>query len=844
MQIKQSKVLRNILSKNVFGGTGVADVQPADKAFAALLDEPNCHASHILRKVLKDWEIYQIKVRMQKEIAAAAPGGQCSPADATRLGRALEGICTECSGTGEPVVNTGHLLLYALREPSLRSSRLLNLYNVTADAVKDYVRQLPAEEDYYVDMRALENISSMRIESNMEGNPRSGDYDDEDAEPTTRRQAEGGTELGLEKYGVNLTRMAARGEIDPVVGREKEIERLIQILGRRKKNNPILIGEAGVGKSAIVEGLALRIAARDVPPSLRGKMLFSLDVTSLVAGTKYRGQFEERIKGLLKELKRSKNMILFIDEIHTIVGAGSTQGSLDTANILKPALARGELQCIGATTLDEFRENIERDSALERRFQKIIVEPTTREETLAILRNIKSHYERHHCVSYTDEALEACVELAERYITDRNFPDKAIDVLDEAGSRAHVFGAPEPDDIAALEKAVEEVGEQKRKAVASLVYEQAAQMRLREIALSAKLTERRAQWQRELKLNPALITAEHIQDIISSMTGIPVQKVSQGEKSRLRDMDSHLGKLVVGQSDAIDKITKSIQRSRTGLKDPGKPIGVFMFVGPTGVGKTLLAKELSKWLFDRSDALVRIDMSEYSERHNISRLIGSPPGYVGYNEGGQLTEIVRRQPYAVVLFDEIEKAHPDVFNVMLQIFDEGQLTDGLGRRVDFRNTVIIMTSNVGSRDAVSKQCHSIGYSTDEYDEMQECRTECYRDALESTFAPEFINRIDDVVVFNTLSEDDVREIVHLELKGLNERAKAMGYRLNVTDEACGLLAELGYDSRYGVRSLKRVILEKVEEPMARMIVSEEVRPGDSIDIDLMDDEIRILAKAV
>lgn len=853
MQIRQSKTLENLVTKTIFEtAKDGADNHPFDRLFLALLDEANCHASHILKKMLKDWELYQVRVRIEREIEKlqlkqTQPFVQAEFLNTLYAG--LENACRSLTPQAT-VLNTGHLLIYMLKERRYVSSRVLELYHMDLRTVIEYLVQLPAEEDYYKDMRALENIRMRRSESqlppassseeNTENEEEEGDY----SASAVRGEVSGKSATQLEKFGLDLTKAAAQGKIDPVVGREKEIERLIQILGRRKKNNPILIGEAGVGKSAIVEGLALRIASRDVPYALRGKTLFSLDVTSLVAGTKYRGQFEERMKGLLHELCGNKNIILFIDEIHTIVGAGSTQGSLDTANILKPVLARGELQCIGATTLDEYRENIESDSALERRFQKIIVEPTTREQTLEILSNIRPHYEKHHLVRYTDEALRACVELSERYITERHFPDKAIDVLDEAGSKAHVFQVREPEFLQELERSMEEAGAEKRKAVAELVYNRAAEARLREMALHTRLEEERAKWQRELSLHPVVVDEEHVAEVISTMTGIPAQRVSQGEKTRLQGMFSHLDRAVVGQKEAIGKITKSLQRSRAGLKDPNKPIGVFMFVGPSGVGKTLLAKELSRWMFDRDDALVRVDMSEYSEKHNVSRLIGSPPGYVGYNEGGQLTETIRRQPYSVVLFDEIEKAHPDIFNIMLQIFDEGHLTDGLGRKVDFRNTVIIMTSNVGSR-AVARRPNAVGYNTSNSALIEQVNLEHqYRGALESTFAPEFINRIDDIVIFNTLSLENVKQIVELELSGLNHRAEALGYTIRITDDARERLAELGYEPKYGVRSLKRIILDRVEEPLAEMIVSGEVSLGDEIDVDYVDDDIKLLSKAV
>ena len=585
-----------------------------------------------------------------------------------------------------------------------------------------------------------------------------------------------------------------------------------------------------MGKSAIVEGLALRIAAGDVPYTIAGKRLYSLDVSSLVAGTKFRGEFEERMQQLLDELRKADDTIIFIDEIHTIVGAGSTQGSLDTANILKPALARGELQTIGATTLDEYRENIEKDSALERRFQRVLVEPTSCEETLQILRNIAPRYEAHHKVRYTDEAREACVTLTNRYITDRFFPDKAIDVLDEAGSRMHLQTAREPDTLREMEAALASTCEERREAVRQLVYEKAAAARLRELALRSKLDESRAEWQRSLESHPAEIRAEHIAQVITSATGIPIERITTGELGRLRGLKDYLAGRVIGQDAAVEKVALSIQRSRAGLKDENRPIGVFLFVGPTGVGKTLLAKELSKWLFDERRGLIRIDMSEYGEKHNVSRLIGSPPGYVGYGEGGQLTEAVRRQPYAVVLFDEIEKAHPEVFNAMLQIFDEGHLTDGSGRKVDFRNTVIIMTSNVGSRAAVQRAVQ-VGYSTSSKTVVEQAAPQIeYRKALERTFAPEFLNRIDDIIVFRTLTLEDVERIVELELRRLLARTQRLGYKVEISAEAKRRLAVMGYEARYGVRSLKRTLLDNVEEPLSTLIIEGRVNEGAKVKI--------------
>ena len=635
----------------------------------------------------------------------------------------------------------------------------------------------------------------------------------------------------LTKFGTDLTERAREGKIDPVVGREREIERVIQILSRRKKNNPVLIGEAGVGKSAVVEGLALRIASGNVPYTISNKRIFSLDVSSLVAGTKFRGEFEERMQQLIEELRESSDTIIFIDEIHTIVGAGSTQGSLDTANILKPALARGELQTIGATTLDEYRQNIERDAALERRFQKVMIEPTSREETLQILRNIAPNYERHHNVRYTEAALQACVDLTERYITDRYFPDKAIDILDEAGSCARLSASAEPDALREMEAALVRAENERREAVAAHTYEKAAAARMREIALRSRIGEGRAEWRRSMELNPVTVDAARVAAVVTAMTGIPAERISGGELEMVRTLHEKLSERIIGQDAAVDAVSKAIRRSRSGLKDQNRPVGVFMFVGPTGVGKTLLAKELSKLMFDENRGLIRLDMSEYGEKHNVSRLIGSPPGYVGYGEGGQLTEAVRRHPYSVVLFDEIEKAHPDVYNIMLQIFDEGSLTDGSGRRVDFRNTVIIMTSNIGSRSAASRP-PQVGYRTASKRSIEAASTaDEYRKALESTFAPEFLNRVDDIVVFRTLDIADVERIVDLELRGVLDRASRLGFEVRITDGAKRRLADRGYESRYGVRALRRTVTEEVEEPLATLIIEGKLHDGDKVVIE-------------
>ena len=802
MQVKISKTLEGIIARAAFNTTKAGiDHSLKDFLMLEMLREEGSLAYQLLSSRLKDWELYQVRLRIEREVLGSRLREKTGPEEFYRA--FTDELCAVSGATRS--VSTAHALRAIVGDRSTATSRVLEMYGITGEVVSEDIKKFAAGDDFRTE------IQVHMLDFGEENKPE-----------------EKNTSHVLDKFGVNLTQMAREGKIDPVVGREQEIERVVQILSRRKKNNPILIGEAGVGKSAIIEGLALRIAGGEVPYTIADKTLFSLDVSSLVAGTKFRGEFEERMQQLLDELRKAKDTIIFIDEIHTIVGAGSTQGSLDTANILKPALARGELQTIGATTLDEYRENIERDSALERRFQKVVVEPTTPEQTLQILRNIAPHYEQHHKVRYTEEALQACVELTGRYITDRFFPDKAIDVLDEAGSRIHLQSAREPAELRQMETALDQVRRERREAVKELVYEKAASARLREIALRSKLGESRNEWQRSLETNPVEITAEHIQQVITSMTGIPAERISGGELTRLQTLCQHLSQRVVGQQEAVEKISRTIRRSRAGLKDENRPIGVFLFVGPTGVGKTLLAKEVSKWLFDEQRGLIRIDMSEYSEKHNVARLIGSPPGYVGYGEGGQLTEAVRRQPYAVILFDEIEKAHPEVFNSMLQIFDEGHLTDGSGRKVDFRNTIIIMTSNVGSRNVVKKSVQ-VGYSTVSKSATASAMPQCeYRKALEQTFAPEFLNRIDDIVLFRTLELSDVERIIELELQGLFERTRRLGYKVKITDGAKRRLAAMGYESRYGVRSLKRTLMDNVEEPLSTLIIDGKLHEGDTV----------------
>ncbi len=735
--------------------------------------------------------------------------------------KALKLVYLEARAFNSPTINTGHLLLALIKDKESLISNILSEYHI----------------NYYILKSRLEDYKNPEAKS---------DFDDEDDEPddsfsksaggqtpssSAKKPASAKSETPvLDNFGVDITKAAEENNLDPIVGREREIERLAQILSRRKKNNPILIGEPGVGKSAIAEGLALRIVQKKVSRVLFDKRVVSLDIASIVAGTKYRGQFEERMKAILNELSKVSNVILFIDEIHTIVGAGGATGSLDAANMLKPALARGEIQCIGATTLDEYRQQIEKDGALERRFQKIMVEPTSVDETIEILNNIKSRYEDHHNVSYTPEAIEACVRLTTRYIPDRFLPDKAIDALDEAGSRVHISNINVPERIIKLEEKIERTKEDKIKAVKSQNFELAANHRDKEKSLLQLLDQEKEEWERELISHRETVTEEKVAEVVSMMSGIPIQRIAQAEGLRLMDMGKQLMGSVVGQSEAIVKIVKSIQRNRAGLKDPNKPIGSFVFLGPTGVGKTQLAKVLAKYLFDSVDSLIRVDMSEYMEKFSVSRLVGAPPGYVGYEEGGQLTEKVRRKPYCVVLLDEIEKAHPDVFHLLLQVLDEGRLTDSLGRNIDFRNTIIIMTSNIGSRQ-LSEFGRGVGFSTQSsvVDEGDHAKF-IVEKALKKAFAPEFLNRIDDVIMFNSLTKDHIHEIIDIELKGLYERIAALNYKLKISAAAKDFIAEKGYDVQFGARPLKRAIQKYLEDEMAEVIIKASVVQGDTISV--------------
>ncbi|WP_455591615.1 ATP-dependent Clp protease ATP-binding subunit [Bacteroides sp.] len=726
------------------------------------------------------------------------------------------------------IADAEHILLAILKDKDNLAANVLEANSVNYQRVFE---QLSLQPDINAGMGFTEDDD----DDEEMGGSRSGSAPGGSQQAQTTAHKPANDTPVLDNFGTDMTKAAQEGKLDPVVGREKEIERLAQILSRRKKNNPILLGEPGVGKSAIVEGLALRIVQKKVSRILFDKRVVALDMTSVVAGTKYRGQFEERIRSILNELQKNPNVILFIDEIHTIVGAGSAAGSMDAANILKPALARGEIQCIGATTLDEYRKNIEKDGALERRFQKVMVEPTTPEETLQILRNIKEKYEDHHNVNYTDAALEACVKLTDRYITDRNFPDKAIDALDEAGSRVHLINVNVPKEIEEQELLIEEARNKKNEAVKSQNFELAASFRDKEKELATQLDVMKQQWEERLKDNRETVDAEEIANVVSMMSGIPVQRMAQAEGIKLAGMKDDLQSKVIAQDPAIEKLVKAILRSRVGLKDPNKPIGTFMFLGPTGVGKTHLAKELAKYMFGSADALIRIDMSEYMEKFTVSRLVGAPPGYVGYEEGGQLTEKVRRKPYSIVLLDEIEKAHPDVFNLLLQVMDEGRLTDSYGRIVDFKNTVVIMTSNVGTRQ-LKEFGRGVGFATQSRLDDKEFSRSVIQKALNKSFAPEFINRVDEIITFDQLSLEAITKIIDIELKGLYNRIEAIGYQLVIEDKAKEFVASKGYDVQFGARPLKRAIQTYLEDGLSELIVSSSLKEGDSIVVSLNEEK--------
>ena len=797
-----------------------------------LIREGEGKAVQILKDLYVDLEM--VKKTLENDLRSSAVTPENYSEDITfdeKASKILKMSILESRILKSPATDTEHMLLAIMRENQNKASQILEENEVTYQKVMD--KLVPkAEPQSGLDFGEDEEEEEEGIRRQPTGNGESSFFSQEAKQTTrTQQQKPNNDTPVLDSFGTDMTKAASEGKLDPIVGREKEIERLAQILSRRKKNNPILIGEPGVGKSAIVEGLALRIIEKKVSRILFDKRVIALDMTAVVAGTKYRGQFEERIRAILNELKKNPNIILFIDEIHNIVGAGSAAGSMDAANMLKPALARGEIQCIGATTLDEYRQNIEKDGALERRFQKVIVEPTTPEETLQILQNIKEKYEEHHNVTYTDEALEACVKLTDRYITDRNFPDKAIDAMDEAGSRVHLKNITVPKEIEQQEQMIDEARTHKNEAVRLQDFELAASFRDREKSLMSELEDMKQRWEESLKENRETVDKEQIADVVSMISGIPVQRMAQAEGIRLKGMKEQLLAKVIAQDKAVDTLVKAIQRSRVGLKDPNKPIGTFLFLGPTGVGKTHLAKELAKQMFGSADALIRIDMSEYMEKFTVSRLVGAPPGYVGYEEGGQLTEKVRRKPYSIVLLDEIEKAHSDVFNLLLQVMDEGRLTDSYGRTVDSKNTVIIMTSNIGTRQ-LKEFGKGIGFAAQTRTDDKEYSRSVITKALNKSFAPEFINRLDEIITFDQLDINALEKIIDIELKGLYERMESLGYKLVIDDAAKRFVASKGYDVQFGARPLKRSIQNNLEDGLAELILNEDPQAGDTIHVGL------------
>ncbi len=802
-----------------------------------LLRQGNSNAVKILKRLEVDLEDLRKMVENGME-----PASTTRPTDKEKIvlvkqaEKMLKITYLEAKLFKSQQIDTEHLLLSMVKDQDNLATRTLSKFSVDYDSVKHEVETIVAD-------------GGTKSNPKAQG-PSGSSTDDDDDEGGS--QYSGGQRKGdsksktpvLDNFGRDLTKLAEDGKLDPIVGREKEIERVSQILSRRKKNNPVLIGEPGVGKSAIAEGLALRIIQRKVSRVLFGKRIVALDIASLVAGTKYRGQFEERMKAVMNELENSPDVILFIDEVHTIVGAGGASGSLDASNMFKPALARGEIQCIGATTLDEYRQYIEKDGALERRFQKVIVEPTSIDETIQILANIKEKYEDHHNVTYTPEAIDACVKLTARYITDRHLPDKAIDAMDEAGSRVHITNIVVPKSILDVEGRIEEVKEEKNKVVRSQRYEEAAKLRDKERTLQEELEKAKRQWEEESRSHRTVVGEANVAEVVAMMSGIPVTRIAEKESGKLQRMKEEMEGKVIGQQEAVKKVVKAIQRNRAGLKDPNRPIGSFIFLGPTGVGKTQLAKELARYLFDTEEALIRIDMSEYMEKFSVSRLIGAPPGYVGYEEGGQLTEKVRRRPYAIILLDEIEKAHPDVFNLLLQALDDGHMTDSLGRRIDFRNSIIIMTSNIGARD-LADWGKGVGFGT----AAREAGTEEHNrgvieKALKKAFAPEFLNRIDDIVIFNNLKREHIHQIIDLELGHLYKRIGDLGYDVKLTDDAKDFLVEKGFDEKFGARPLKRAIQKYIEDPMAEEIIQQHVEEGDKITVGLNKEKTDVQIKVV
>ena len=819
MSVKYSEQLNNVFTYSLQEAErlGNAYVGP-EHLLLGLIRNGSSHAAALMQEMGVD--INSAKQRIEAMVRTDnEPSGTDIPMlkSTEKIKKIME---LEARSLSAEAADTEHLLLAILKDKNNLAVDVLSADNLTYEKLIMHINPLKPQ-----DTQA------------SAGMPHEDDEEDDDQfgsrKSKTKQQGNKPSETpALDTFGTDITKAAVENRLDPVVGREREIERIAQILSRRKKNNPVLIGDPGVGKSAIVEGLALRIVQHKVSRVLFDKRVVALDMASIVAGTKYRGQFEERIKAILNELQKNPNIILFIDEIHTIVGAGGAPGSLDAANMLKPALSRGEIQCVGATTLDEYRQSIEKDGALERRFQKVMVDPTTPEETLTILQNIQDRYEYHHNVRYTPEAIKACVRLTDRYITDRSFPDKAIDALDEAGSRVHIATVSVPAEIEQLEKKLEELKAEKNKVIAEQKYEEAVPIRDKEKQTQYQLEDAIKRWERESQLNPETVDEEKVAEVVAMMSGIPVQRIAQAEGLKLRQMKEVLKSRVIGQDEAVEKITKAIQRNRIGLKDPGKPIGTFLFLGPTGVGKTHLARVLAEFMFDSPDSLIRVDMSEYMEKFSVSRLIGAPPGYVGYEEGGQLTEKVRRKPYSIVLLDEIEKAHPDVFNILLQVMDEGRLTDSLGRRIDFKNTIIIMTSNVGTRQ-LKDFGRGVGFNTAEDSVIDaEFSRGVIQKALNKTFAPEFVNRVDDIVMFDQLSRDSIKSIIDLELKGIFKRVTDLGYKLELSTDAKDFIADKGYDVQFGARPLKRAIQRYLEDELADVVLSGEAAEGDTILMEL------------
>src|SRR3954464_13083765 len=774
-------------------------------------------------RILKSFNVDLYELRKEIELAVKDKTGKnIANINSVQLPkqeeREIRVTVLEAKALKSPTVETEHLMLSILKNKENIATQILNQFDVDYDLFRNELGVVKSND-----------VRSEYADENED------DFDEEKKYSQQKSRSAGNAKSKtpvLDNFGRDITRLAESGALDPIVGREEEIERVSQILSRRKKNNPILIGEPGVGKTAIVEGLALRIVQRKVSRVLFDKRVISLDLAALVAGTKYRGQFEERMKAIMNELEKNRDVILFIDEIHTIVGAGGASGSLDASNIFKPALARGELQCIGASTLDEYRMYIEKDGALDRRFQKVLVEPPSVDETIQILTNIQSKYEDYHSVSYSKDAIEACVKLSDRYMTDRLLPDKAIDVLDEVGARVHLKNINVPQNILDLEKQIENIKQEKNKVVKSQRFEEAASLRDTEKRLGEELEKAKMQWEEESKHKRYPIDEEAIAEVVSMMTGIPVKRMVQAETDKLRKMAEDMKSMVVGQDEAIQKVVKAIQRNRVGLKDPKKPIGTFIFLGPTGVGKTELARALARYMFDSEDALIRIDMSEYMEKFTVSRLIGAPPGYVGYEEGGQLTEKVRRKPYSVILLDEIEKAHPDIYNILLQVLDDGQLTDGLGRKVDFKNTLIIMTSNIGARQLKDFGA-GVGFATtSRVQNEDEANKAIIEKALKRTFSPEFLNRIDDVIIFNSLSKENIFEIIDILMKGVTKRLTNLGFSLELTEDAKSFIADKGYDQQFGARPLHRAIQKYLEDPLAEEILNMNVKAGDVLEAHL------------